>query len=301
MRCFTPKEFGNIRSCQLHHFSDASESGYGTVTYLRFQNDEGNVHCSFVNGKSRVAPLKPVTIPRLELMAATMAVRVNEWVMNAMEMKIDSTFFWTDSTSVLKYIRNDSARFHTFVANRLAVIKDGSQQNQWRYVDSNRNPADDASRGHQTDKWLRGPKLMSGDEHMWPLERCSSVAPLDSLEIKAHVTTDMSEAEDNPTHRLIQYFSEWHKVKKSVAWLLRLKSLLKGSDSSTESAKYFTVEELNEAERSILMIVQRERFPETIAALKVNKKLKMNSSLSCLKPILDNNLLRVGGRISNAP
>ena len=74
-RCYKPVEFGEIKSAQLHHFADASERGYGTVSYLRQENFDGAVHCSFVIGKSRVAPLKQTTIPRLELTAATVAVR----------------------------------------------------------------------------------------------------------------------------------------------------------------------------------------------------------------------------------
>ena len=74
-RCFKPTNLGEITSSQLHHFSDASQRGYGAVTYLRISDDRGKVHCSFVMGKSRLAPLKPVTIPRMELSAAVVATR----------------------------------------------------------------------------------------------------------------------------------------------------------------------------------------------------------------------------------
>lgn len=77
-RCIKPKRFGRIASAQLHHFSDASENGYGTATYLRMENMEKMVHVAFLFGKARVAPLKPVTIPRLELTAAVVAVRVDK-------------------------------------------------------------------------------------------------------------------------------------------------------------------------------------------------------------------------------
>ena len=73
-RCFHPPEFGDITKSQLHHFSDASELGYGAVSYLRSVNNHGNINCSFVMGKSRLAPVKPRTIPRLELSATTTAV-----------------------------------------------------------------------------------------------------------------------------------------------------------------------------------------------------------------------------------
>ena len=74
-RCFTPKDFGEIREAQLHHFCDASEIGFGAVSYLRLSNSRQEVCVAFVIGKARVAPLKQVTIPRLELAAAVLAVR----------------------------------------------------------------------------------------------------------------------------------------------------------------------------------------------------------------------------------
>ncbi|KAK3886574.1 hypothetical protein Pcinc_009223 [Petrolisthes cinctipes] len=135
-RCIKPLNFGASFACQLHHFADASEIGYGVVTYLRLSNDNGDVYCAFLYGRSRVAPLKSVTIPRLELTAATLAVRVNDVIVNALEIPVGRIHFWTDSTAVLRYIRNTKSRFHTFVANRLAIIHDGSRQDQWRHVPS---------------------------------------------------------------------------------------------------------------------------------------------------------------------
>ena len=146
-RCFKPAGFGTVSSSELHHFADASEKGYGIVSYLRMINTEGKVHCSFVMGKSRVAPLKKVTIPRLELTAATVAVRTDKMLKRELDIRIDKTTFWTDSMSVLRYIRNSTSRFHTFVANRLNVIHEGSEPEEWRYVSTKINPADVASRG----------------------------------------------------------------------------------------------------------------------------------------------------------
>ena len=74
-RCLKPEDFGPVKSSQLHHFSDASEAAYGSVTYLRLVSHEDRVHCSFLFGKSRVAPLKTISVPRLELSAATVSVR----------------------------------------------------------------------------------------------------------------------------------------------------------------------------------------------------------------------------------
>ena len=70
-RSVLPEGFGPVLSSQLHHFSDASEVAYGSVSYLRLVNGEGRVHCSFLFANSRLAPLKSVSIPRLELSVKT--------------------------------------------------------------------------------------------------------------------------------------------------------------------------------------------------------------------------------------
>lgn len=101
-RCIKSKGFGQSTLVQLHHFSDASEGGYGTVSYARLENNRHNVHVAFVLGKARVTPLKPVIIPHLELTAAVLAVQVDKTL--RAELQFKGSFFWIDSTSVLKYI-----------------------------------------------------------------------------------------------------------------------------------------------------------------------------------------------------
>ena len=118
-RCIKQKTFGKIREAQLHHFCDASDTGYGMVTYLLMTNDKGQKHVTFLIGKAQVASLKQVTIPRLELTAAVLAVRINTMLRTELRLELRKSMYWTDSTSVLKYIRNDSKRFQTFVANRI--------------------------------------------------------------------------------------------------------------------------------------------------------------------------------------
>lgn len=105
-RCFKPKDFGHTASAQLHHFSDASEDAYGTVTYVRLQNNKNKVHVAFMLGKASVSPLKQVTIPRLELTAAALAVKVDKKLQSELQLPLEKSQFWTDSTSVLKYIKN---------------------------------------------------------------------------------------------------------------------------------------------------------------------------------------------------
>ena len=130
----------------IHNFSDASSTGYGQVTYLRIENEKGDIHCAFLMGKAHIAPIKTMTIPRLELMAATVSVRVGEMIARELDEPAESKTYWTDSNTVLKYIRNDKKRFHVFVANRMQTIRNATNPNQWRYVGTDINPADDSDR-----------------------------------------------------------------------------------------------------------------------------------------------------------
>nr|XP_054757161.1 uncharacterized protein LOC129263272 [Lytechinus pictus] len=112
-----------------------------------------------------------MTVPRLELSAAVLAVKLGRTIMEELRLPMRSVTYWTDSTSVLLYIRNTSRRFRTFVANRVAVIQEKSDTSQWRHVDTKSNPADDGSRGlhaGQLSRWIQGPNFLLKQEEDWP-------------------------------------------------------------------------------------------------------------------------------------
>ncbi|XP_073671982.1 uncharacterized protein [Paramisgurnus dabryanus] len=230
-RCVKPAGFGRTVSAQLHHFADASENGYGTATYLRMQNMEERVHVTFLFGKARVAPLKTVTIPRLELTAAVVAVRVDKMLQSELQLQLKKTCFWTDSTSVLKYIKNEDRRFQTFVANRVTTIRVNSEIEQWRYVPTALNPADDASRGLKAEdlmkqRWIEGPKFLLEPEEMWPTFPVDTSVTADDPEVKKSLMVNATLADINATSQLITHFSDWQRLKVAVAWLIKLKETL---------------------------------------------------------------------------
>ena len=146
-RCHKPNECGEIKTVEFHHFSEASQNGYGRCSYLRLIDSNDRIHCSLVMGKSRVAPLKPVTIPRLELTAAVVASKIGCVLRKELECKEVKETYWTDSRTVLEYIQKDARRFHVFVGNRVQEIRDKTSPEQWRYIGTKQNPADIASRG----------------------------------------------------------------------------------------------------------------------------------------------------------
>ena len=203
-RCFKPANFGTIAYSQLHHFSDASEIGFGSVSYLRLVDINDRVHCAILQGKSRLAPLKKFTIPRLELSATTVSVRSDKAIKREQELPLtEPSVFWTDSTSVLRYVNNEDKRFHTFVANRIAIIRDGYDPNQWRYVSGESNPGDDLSRGLSAEtlldreRWIKGPEFLWMRMEVWPRNPTMLDSILDTdPEVKVEANSFMSSAKE---------------------------------------------------------------------------------------------------------
>ena len=169
-RCYFSRLEHKGVTFQLHHLCDASESGYGTVSYLRFEYLDGFTDCAFVTGKYRNAPIKSVRIPRLELQGALRASRIDSAVRRVLEFSFEKVIFWTDSIIVLNYIKNECRRFQTYVANRVTEIRELTFPHQWRHCPGAINPADDASRGLRieeflsSERWLKGPPFLRQSE-----------------------------------------------------------------------------------------------------------------------------------------
>ncbi|XP_068674508.1 uncharacterized protein [Montipora foliosa] len=173
-RCFKPEGFGEPKTVELHHFSDASKDAYGQCSYLRLTTYSGQIHCSLAMAKSRVAPLKPITIPRLELTAALVSVKISDVLRRELEYDQITEVFWTDSKAVIGYISNDARRFQTFVASRVQQIRDHTTPNQWNYAETDQNPADDASRGLYVQNLIENSGLWNGPDLLWkPLNKQS--------------------------------------------------------------------------------------------------------------------------------
>ncbi|KAI2645449.1 Pro-Pol polyprotein [Labeo rohita] len=312
-RCFKPKNFGNLECAKMHHFCDASESGYGTVTYLRLTNSRDQVHIAFVMGKSRVAPLKLMTIPRLELTAAVLAVRVDRMLSTELQLQLEPPVFWTDSTTVLKYIRNDSRRFHTFVVNRVDLIRNASDVFQWKHIPGKMNPANCASRGLNVAQflknniWINGPKFLRDLPQCWPNPPPEFAIPSDDPELRREVVEVHATftSDCNATSTLLNYISTWSKLRNAVAWMLKLKNLLvqhvlKGKDTIKTlkpGCMMLSIQDIEDAEESIVKFCQNQGFPREMDSLCNGKNIDKKSSILRLDPIIDNGILRVGGRL----
>ncbi|XP_077967673.1 uncharacterized protein LOC144421940 [Styela clava] len=212
--------------------------------------------------------------------------------------------FWTDSTSVLLSINNTSRRFPTFVANRLAKIEDGSNALQWRYVPTDLNPADNASRrlsvhSLMDERWLNGPSFLQEQEEHWPKPPVQlPELPDEFVRCKIQsqkppvVTNYVSDFALKPMGKFISYFSTWYKLKKASAWMIRFKHYLHKKKKKYKCNEKLEVEELRVAGDDILKYIQRQEFGEVIDALqKANhrstsgKQVLRRLQISCINSI----------------
>lgn len=178
------------KSIELHSFSDASQVAYGSCIYMRTLNENGEVTVRLLCSKSKVAPIRPTTIPRLELCAALLAANLCQSVTESLRLKPTKITHWCDSNVVLCWINKDPSKLKTFVANRISEILDLTNAKDWRHVPTDVNPADLISRGvnahHLRDSsmWWLGPSFLFEDESKWP--RLHQNDGIDLPEIKCH-------------------------------------------------------------------------------------------------------------------
>ncbi|VDI07765.1 Hypothetical predicted protein [Mytilus galloprovincialis] len=227
--------------------------------------------------------------------------------------------------TVLRYIKNTTSRFHTFVANRLAVIHEGSNIFDWRYISTKLNPADLASRGVSAegllrmDQWIVPPDFLLKSTNEWPdsLNCDSDIVCTSDPEVKKVSVSTIVTSQPNQDNwfdllnKLIDHHSSWYSLKRSVGWILKVRkellrrvsnkkednkmTLVKESDS--KDTKRISLQDLKDAEHSILVYVQRQEFTDEINTLSGNKTVKATSNIRKLDPVLDGDLLRVGGRL----
>ena len=310
---------------QMHVFSDASSTAYGAVAYVRVQNGE-KVMISFLMGKSRVKPLRAVTIPRMELIAATVAARMGATLSQELGRRPSQVFYHTDSTSVLHFLCSHSKRFPVFVSNRVQTILDLSTPEQWRYIPSEQNPADQASRGlsfnedytHKMEQWLHGPEFLIKQQSEWPQLQELDPAHLETVlyavtQPEETDVDDLDGADDVDGvnkgkdrrslafDRLMSSFSSWSRLKRAVCVFLRVKEILKSKvkGSLPPTGPHVAMQSLEESERVILQHIQRECFYKEVRDLTRSGVVRKNSSVFRLDPFLKDGLLRVGGRLKH--
>lgn len=303
-RCLEPYEEYSV--IELHTFCDGSQVAYGAVTYLKFCG--GNTKTSLLFAKARVTPLNNSTlktIPRIELCAAKLAVESANKVRRELDLAIHRQYFWSDSLTVLKYIRNVKSRFRRFVSNKISFILNYSSSEDWHYVQSEINPADILSRGtdvrtlNSSSLWRNGPAFLLNEESFPEQERVPDLEESDEELLPATKTLIAVVQSENPTDILLNSSADWFRIKLRVAWFLRLRGSL--LEKRKLVSGNITVEELKTAEMAIMRYLQQKSYPEVIKIITGNRPLPKNNPLHKLNPFLcENGYLRVGGRLCNS-
>lgn len=277
---------------ELHGFADASNVAFAAVVYARITDKNGSVHVNLITSKTKVAPIKQVSIPRLELCGATLLAKLLLEVSNVLDVPKQHLHAWTDSLVVLAWLKSHPSRWKTFIANRVAEILTVMDGNQWSHVPSKQNPADCASRGVNPSEcshiqlWQQGPAWLKHNKIKYIQEEMDTTIEEKKLKTHTVICTDVEEA-------LFTKFSTLKRLTRVIAYCRRF--------LSPRSIGALTADELKLALFSCIKMCQRHWFCDEIDSFKkidiVNKKSKLTS----LNPFLDaDEILRVGGRLQKA-
>jgi hypothetical protein len=292
----------NSTKIELHGFSDASERAYGAAIYLKTIDKSGHVQVQLLIAKSRVAPLKSLTIPRLELLAACLLAQLANKVIGTLNTEITQQFYWTDSTIVLAWLAREPIHWQTFVAHRVADIQSKTSINNWYHVDSADNPADILSRGASPSQlrdnalWWHGPSWLENSTENYQTikitnQNLENIPEKKGLSIGAVVTNEELD--------IFTKCSDFPKLKRVVAYVCRFINNAKRVNNKITGP--LTTEELNVANNVIVKSIQKRSFAEEYHQLSTGGGIEKNSTIRNLSPFLDENgVIRVGGRIRNA-
>ncbi|GFW74593.1 integrase catalytic domain-containing protein [Trichonephila clavipes] len=273
------------QNLSLHVFCDASKAAYATCIFLRSEN-ENSASCQLVQARSRVAPLKSISIPRLELLACTIEARLVRTVKEDLKLPSLPVFYWSDSTNALYWIKK-SENWAVFVSNRVKEIRNLSNPDDWYYVPGSKNPADLPSRGCSVDvlaksKWWEGPDWLRGPPKDWPIKEIYPDFEIVNAE-KRKTVTSATNSETNK-FKFFNDVSSFGKIVRIMAYVLRFCNNLKKNRIDPKKGK-LEVAELYEAEEVILKEIQLETLAE-------EKQIKLNTMKG------DDGLIRVETRVS---
>ncbi|XP_062710230.1 uncharacterized protein LOC109425711 [Aedes albopictus] len=307
-RCFfRGADPSTIENVEAHLFVDASEVACAAVLYLRIV-DNGETRCALVAAKTKVAPLKPLSVPRLELQSAMIGTRLLDSVLTSLDIQITKRYLWCDSSTVLCWLRSDSRRYHQFVAFRVGEILTTTIVDEWHYVPSRLNAADAATKwkdGPSFDlenPWYKAPEFLFRPPEQWPVEPSRKVET--DIELRATFlfhSTILQPLID------VSRFSNWNRLLRTTATVLQAVRRFKGEKASKPNR--LTQKDLYDAENLLWRQVQTETYPDEYAVLKRNLSeidcpvsIPKSSPLYRLSPFIDETgVIRMNSRLSAAP
>uniref|UniRef100_A0A1A8CSF3 Integrase zinc-binding domain-containing protein n=1 Tax=Nothobranchius kadleci TaxID=1051664 RepID=A0A1A8CSF3_NOTKA len=298
-------EHPDSQNVSLQVYCDASEKAYSAVAYLKGKNREGETVTSFVASKSRVAPLKKMTLPRLDFMGALIGARLGHSLLKAFDLERNQLHMWTDSMITLHWIHSSAQRWKPFVANRVTEIQELTNPELWSHCMGKTNPADLPTRGQHVQSlidsqlWWSGPKsLPAANEREQVDENYVSTEVNCELKTKHQVVVQLTHAEQVEPLFDIEKYSRLRTVLRVTAWVKRF---VTNTRSSQKLKGELTADEIRAAERYWVKQTQESSFSSEILQLQLKQNVKRDSKIKDLKPFLDEEgLICVGGRLQNS-
>ncbi|XP_050315584.1 uncharacterized protein LOC126750120 [Anthonomus grandis grandis] len=291
-------------------FNDASLAAYGACIYLRVIYSDNTVTCNLISSKSKVAPIKSISLPKLELCGIVLLAKLTQRIVKSFEKnlksKITSINLWSDSQIALAWCKSHPSRWTVFVAHRVSLVQDLTSDCVWRYIKSSENPADMLSRGLfsqdilKSGFWFHGPKFLNSmDLNLKTFDTPSKETNLpEERKVNLHVVETFSSRQSGFWHDLFLKFSSFSKLQRVIAYILHFIHNSKNKLSRSDGA--LTVTELSSVLQLIVQILMKKYFSKEICEPKSNKPLS-NKNLIFLKPFVDSfGILRVGGRLDYA-
>ncbi|XP_070145035.1 uncharacterized protein [Drosophila kikkawai] len=296
---------GAVRTIELHVFVDASQSAFAAVAYWRVMYEDGKVLASFVCAKTKCAPMRTMSIPRLELQAAVLGTRLINTIKEEHSVDISETVLWTDSKTVLRWIGSTHRRYKQFVGNRVAEILESSEVSQWRWVPTADNAADDASRSQNKadlspeSRWLSGPAFLRQPASGWPVPEEGTERVPDASDDE-EMPSEFALVATNEFVIPFQRFSSFSRLVRTTAWVLRFARWCRRQRSELEEYG-LTAKECEAAENLLVRQAQLESFPDEMRSAKHGKEVASSSEIRGLAPYMDEHgVLRVHGRVDAA-
>ncbi|KMQ89434.1 gag-pol polyprotein precursor [Lasius niger] len=285
---------------ELYGFADASERGYAAVVYLRASTSSStSIH--LLTAKSKVAPIKQVTLPRLELCAASLLTSITHRIRASLNLSTAPIYLWSDSTVALHWIHGHASRWKTYVANRMSQIQLLLPEAQWRHVPGRENPADCASRGISPRElighslWWTGPAWLLENEGSWPARHLD----VDDNKLPERRATS-NVAEVFREHELLLRFSSLQRLLRVTAWCYRWRRRTSGRQLPRDTTSTLQPDELDDALFRWLRIVQSQHYATEIANITSNRAVPHRSSITNLNPFLDSKQVLRVGRLKHA-
>ena len=306
-RCYSSSPWSEAVGIELHCFGDASERGYGAVAYVRIPRKDGKFDVSFVTSRSRVAPVKKLSLPRLELLGALLCARLICYVRKTLRLPQETRCCcWTDSMVALGWVKGEPSRWKTFVANRVIEIQKLTHPSQWYHCPGVGNPADLLTRGIFADQlvssseWLHGPEWLSEPISTEFSDEVSFEEVEGFLRPEMFVTMTVSSVW-MPCEQVLPV-ERWGRFDKAIRITgLVLRFISNVRDPQHLSTGELSLEETATAKDMLFRHIQHVKFGAEIEALKQGKPVAKSSSLYSLSPMIGRDgLVHIGGRLENA-